>query len=92
MNLAILNKQVNDAPEPLKSYIHEMDFGPSADLLQEKFAWQWKYEELSNLVERKNNGSKMPHVRRSFFSALELWIHAQVSCMRRGLQNRRLMR
>ena len=54
---AKLNQQINEAPEPLRSYIHEMDsfIGNGAHMIQDLFMLREQVKFLSLLVDNSKD-------------------------------------
>ena len=60
----LLNKQINEAPEPLRSYIHDLQatYGEGAHMIQDLYQKEENIKALTMLVEiLQKNDNHPPH-------------------------------
>lgn len=58
MSKGLLNKQINESPEPLRSYIHDFhkSHGEVAHLIQDNFALSQKSDRLESFIAKPKSG------------------------------------
>lgn len=74
---AELNRQINEAPEPLRSYIHEMDsfIGNGAHMIQDLFLLREQIKFLTLIIEKE---VKMPYQEIKIGKFLIVWVDREL--------------